>query len=212
MEATDLDDEAIVGDECHIVARSPDGPRGDASWTENQLDAQSNLILLCKTHHKLIDDQPNTFNTDILRAIKQQHELWVKTSLDVKLSSRISSDTIAISLTSGQDIVTIISNTFLLDLGADTLESEEEVEIISNFIQEIKDYSDIIDHTEGGDTIRIAYEWTKKIRELDKLGLRVFGTKYQHPVNISGKIEQWQTAYIRIVRSTNPLIKSLVDK
>jgi hypothetical protein len=30
MDATDLDDESVTGDECHIVARKPIGTRGDS--------------------------------------------------------------------------------------------------------------------------------------------------------------------------------------
>jgi hypothetical protein len=37
--------------------------------------------LLCRIHHKLIDDQPNTYTIDDLKEIKFQHERWVRDSL-----------------------------------------------------------------------------------------------------------------------------------
>ena len=57
MDANQTDDESLVGDACHIVAHSPTGPRADPSLTPEQRDHYDNLILLCKVHHKQVDDQ-----------------------------------------------------------------------------------------------------------------------------------------------------------
>ena len=64
MDKTAFDDHSIVGDECHIVSRAKDGIR----WEENleDLDSYENLILLCKNHHKLVDDQPNFYSKNVL--------------------------------------------------------------------------------------------------------------------------------------------------
>jgi len=81
MDATETDDEAIIGDECHIVAQEQDGPRGEYPLDLEQRDKYNNLLLLCKVHHKLIDDQPNTYTVDHLREMKATHERWVRESL-----------------------------------------------------------------------------------------------------------------------------------
>jgi hypothetical protein len=60
IDATETDDEALVGDACHIVGDSADGPRGNSSLTDEERDKYANLLLLCKVHHKEIDDQQNT--------------------------------------------------------------------------------------------------------------------------------------------------------
>lgn len=78
---TETDDESVIGDEAHIVAKSPDGPRGESTLTAEQRDQYDNLILLCRTHHKIIDEQPNFYTVDKLKEIKRQHEEWVKSSL-----------------------------------------------------------------------------------------------------------------------------------
>jgi predicted restriction endonuclease len=57
VEQTVQDSESVVGEECHIVSSSPNGPRHDAAFTTEQSDAIDNFILLCATHHKMIDDQ-----------------------------------------------------------------------------------------------------------------------------------------------------------
>ena len=73
------DDPSILGDEAHIIARSESFTRGDYdSLSPEEHDHYSNLILLCKNHHKQIDDQPSTYTVEELREIKSQHETAVK--------------------------------------------------------------------------------------------------------------------------------------
>jgi hypothetical protein len=43
------------------------------------VDRYENLILLCKVHHKLVDDQPDKFTVQILREMKRSHEDWAET-------------------------------------------------------------------------------------------------------------------------------------
>lgn len=81
MDASETDDESLIGEECHIFARSPDGPRGDSSFPKERIDKYDNLVLMCSIHHKLIDDQPSTYPVDKLKEIKSNHEKWVKESL-----------------------------------------------------------------------------------------------------------------------------------
>jgi len=81
MDASPTDDESIVGDECHIVAKSPTGPRGESPLTSKQRDHYDNLILLCRVHHKLVDDQPNTYTVQCLGEMKAVHEKWVRENL-----------------------------------------------------------------------------------------------------------------------------------
>ena len=80
MDASETDDESLVGDECHIVAPKPSGPRGDYPLPPEQRDKYNNLILLCKVHHKLIDDQLNTYTVERLQRMKEAHEEWVRES------------------------------------------------------------------------------------------------------------------------------------
>ena len=40
-----------LGEMAHIVARSPNGPRGTQDLPVNDPDSYDNLILLCPTHH-----------------------------------------------------------------------------------------------------------------------------------------------------------------
>jgi hypothetical protein len=67
-------DEIVVGEICHIRARRKNGPRYDATLSAADRDGYSNLLLLCKTCHKLIDSDPVRYPSEVLTRIKHQHE------------------------------------------------------------------------------------------------------------------------------------------
>lgn len=69
---------AIVGGECHIVARSPAGPRGRKAPPD---DSYPNLILLCGSDHTMVDQLPSDYPPDRLRDLKADHEAWVRSTL-----------------------------------------------------------------------------------------------------------------------------------
>ena len=70
-----------LGEQAHIVAREPGGPRGESSLTPAERDLYSNLILLCPTDHSRIDKAPKDHPVEELLRIKAEHEEWVRTSL-----------------------------------------------------------------------------------------------------------------------------------
>ena len=80
IDATDSgDDPSVVGDEAHIIARMESFTRGDhESVPPEQRDHYSNLILLCKVDHKIIDDCPTEYTVERLREIKANHEEEIK--------------------------------------------------------------------------------------------------------------------------------------
>ena len=59
----------------HIIAASPDGPRGDEVLSAQLVDDISNVMLMCHDHHRLIDhEQVAEHTVDRLRAMKKKHE------------------------------------------------------------------------------------------------------------------------------------------
>ena len=61
------------GEVAHIIAASPDGPRGNEESADLRID-YSNLMLLCQRCHKEIDDDPARYSAELLRQWKQEHE------------------------------------------------------------------------------------------------------------------------------------------
>jgi len=69
----------IIGEMAHVIAQSPDGPRGAP---EGGADAYENLILLCPTHHTEIDKAPaGTFPPETLLNWKRQHEAQIRNAI-----------------------------------------------------------------------------------------------------------------------------------
>jgi hypothetical protein len=63
----------------HVIAKSAGGPRG---IPEGGSDDYENLILLCPSHHRLIDKAPpEEFPAGTLLEWKQRHEQYVEESL-----------------------------------------------------------------------------------------------------------------------------------
>lgn len=68
----------------HIVADIPGGPRGDPVRSPALCDDPGNLMLLCGTHHKVIDvDRVADFPEARLLAIKADHERRIAIVIDI---------------------------------------------------------------------------------------------------------------------------------
>ena len=60
----------------HIIASSPDGPRGSKTQSFEMSDKIENLMLMCLDHHHLIDEkgQEHIYTVERLRAMKASQE------------------------------------------------------------------------------------------------------------------------------------------
>jgi hypothetical protein len=65
---------AIIGEICHIRARNAGGKRYDSDQNEAERQGYDNLLLLCPTHHRTIDAQPEVFSVNLLLDMKAQAE------------------------------------------------------------------------------------------------------------------------------------------
>lgn len=76
----DADTNTILAEVCHIKAQNPLGPRFEASQTPEDRHGFENLMLMCGSHHKVIDAGENsaTYTGGHLMALKAQHERAAK--------------------------------------------------------------------------------------------------------------------------------------
>ncbi|MBB4395072.1 hypothetical protein [Bradyrhizobium sp. ERR14] len=69
-----VDGELVLGEICHIAAASAQGPRYDARQSDEVRNGFDNLILLCPTHHKVVDADLEAYTVDRLLKMKADHE------------------------------------------------------------------------------------------------------------------------------------------
>jgi len=76
----------------HIVAQKPDGPRGDVLRSKILSDSMDNLMLLCDTHHRLVDIVDVAGHPEPrLLAMKRKHEERIRrvTAIAPKMCTEI---------------------------------------------------------------------------------------------------------------------------
>lgn len=71
--------ETVVGFECHIIGKTDNSARYLENFPQDKMNSYENIILLCGSHHKLIDDKNNDqiYTIPIVRKIKKEHEYLV---------------------------------------------------------------------------------------------------------------------------------------
>jgi len=65
---TESGDSVVLGDEAHIVSEEPNGPRF-RPILRNEGNSYANLLLLCPTDHKIVDEQ-------VTRYMEQTRHGW----------------------------------------------------------------------------------------------------------------------------------------
>lgn len=74
-------DSSVIGEEAHIRSKSPDGPRYDPHYNPALLDSYENFLLLCPTHHTMIDKENGRgFNAKALVGMRYKHERQLQRS------------------------------------------------------------------------------------------------------------------------------------
>ena len=135
QDRSDSDPESVIGDECHIVGQKIDGPRG-ANTDRGNIDEYENLVLLCKTHHKLVDDQPTKFSVEFLCSLKTVHENWVKQSLEpLKQKGQQLKIWLLDRIHTGKELMAVFEGVCTHLLDHDEPQSEQEMELLGNFLQ-----------------------------------------------------------------------------
>lgn len=213
--ATPTDDESVIGEECHIISPRPHGPRYDSMLSKEQVDLYDNLILLCRVHHKMVDDQHETYTTTSLRAMKAKHEKWVSEKLSANAEPkpirvrRIKGKTPAYltRITSGKEILGIVSGACASSFDHDELESEEDAELVGSFLQTIQDWGDIGPELGPSEMVQTGFELTKSIKALEDAGFLVFGVREVRMIEGGfGGPSNWPVAEIRVLRKSNESI------
>jgi hypothetical protein len=81
--------DVVVGEICHIKAASPGGPRYDPAQSPEERHGYDNLILLCASHHKVVDDDTDAYTVTRLLKMKLGHEQNVSVTPENQLAEGV---------------------------------------------------------------------------------------------------------------------------
>lgn len=182
VDQTEVDSESVVGDECHIISGANRGPRYDPVFSASKVDDISNLMLLCRVHHKMIDDQTETYTAELLRSIKKNHEGWVEEKLKGQPQAapvrirRIKSEipTQLPVVQSGKELLGFAAGCqgSYQDYSDDL--NDEEADLVGGFLQVVSDWVDLVEGLEPIERIRAARALDEEIKRLNECGFMVF--------------------------------------
>ncbi|NGY85260.1 HNH endonuclease [Bacillus megaterium] len=205
----------MVGEECHIISAKKNGPRYDSSFPTERLDSYENLILLCRIHHKLIDDQYQTYDTELLHRLKSNHEKWISDNLridkekedkPIRLKRNIPEQLSRI--TSGKELFNIIDGAMGYAFDHEETKDDKELEGIIEFLETLKDYGELSSEMEYSEQTKASNALDELLIEIEKNNFWVFGAQEISLIE-GGALppEQWPLAHIQVIRSTNSAIQ-----
>lgn len=134
---------ALIGEEAHIIARSPGGARY-APLAPKVRDGYENLILLCASDHTEVDAQPSRYTVESLRALKRRHESWVEARLrDDGLGTGEPDRTLATLMGSGDMLWDLLDAVLGWQVGMPEGLTSAEEDLIDDALQTITDWGEI---------------------------------------------------------------------
>jgi len=215
VESTTPDDESVVGEECHIVSGKPNGPRYLLDFPIEKIDEPENLLLLCRIHHKVVDDQTTSYTIEQLRTTKSVHERWVAATLAGEKEAppiriRRTKDGAPEYLTrllSGRDVINLMGKAYGHTFDNEEPASQTEVDLFAEFFQEAQDYGDLSDEYDAATKVQCSFRFSDQLRRLEAAGYWAFGgTEMRVVTGGIGTPSLFPIAHLRVTRKENPEI------
>lgn len=192
------EDEFNLGEECHIISSKTKGPRHKTN-IENY-DLYDNLILLCRNHHREIDELADTYTEELLRYLKLNHENWVKITLNNSINNdRILKPIFLTRITSGKELLSIIADSHGYRTDYDEVENEEDAEYIGGILQDLIDHGELSGMVEVYDKVKMGLQLNHILKDLELKGYFLFGERNIEKCKFgNGDIDNWSVATIVI--------------
>src|SRR5258708_39024634 len=181
------DRDVVLGEEAHIVSEEPNGPRF-RPMSRKDVDSYANLLLLCPSDHKIVDEQVTYYTEQRLQTLKREHEQWVKDRISstiptIKIRDPEAGKPVMLqSIDTGKELMNIVAHTLAAHHDNPEPRSAEEAELIGGLFQEVTDYIDIWDEIERRRRIQAEFSMSGDITRLREAGLVVYAGVKQHVI------------------------------
>lgn len=170
--------------------------------------------MLCRNHHKTVDELVDTFNEEVLRYLKLNHEVWIKKTLNKAINNE-KGQTIKpkflTRITSGKELLYIISDSHGSRMDFEEIENEEEAEYIGGVLQEIFNFGEISGMVEIYDKVKMSLSLTEKIKDLAEKGYYIFGERNMERIKFgNGSINKWDVATLIVRKKESGEVLNIV--
>lgn len=172
--------------------------REERGWPQEQLAAVAGLSP--RTIQRIEARKPASFES--LKAVATAFGVDVK---DLSKESNSPDVNFLIRLHNGANLFKIVGNADAFDYDHEVVD-DGTVHAVASFLQDIHDYAESWEDIGPGDRVRATHEFTERIRDLEELGLWVFGFREPRPVTWNGMSAVLTVATLYIVQGTNPTI------
>jgi hypothetical protein len=210
----------VVGEECHINSPQTNGPRYNPQYPKEKQHDYENLILLCRTHHKIVDDNEDIYTAEILREMKRKHIKLIENMLrEEKPSFKMpnppkfsghSASLIAERLNTGRDVFGLIAHAYSHNSNYDEPESREELDLIKDFMSYVEDADVLIENPSA--MVEYSFQLSEIIKGLQSLGLYVYGAREILKMHDDSGSTNWPNVYIVITRRDLPGLTLVFSK
>ncbi len=193
-------EEYNIGEECHIISSKSNGPRYKPNLDD--YDTFDNLILLCRNHHREVDELTDTYTEELLRYVKLKRENWVQETINsaIKSDNQIKPRFLT-RITSGKELLNILNESLGYRTDYDEVGSEEDADFIGGVLQDLIDYGELSGMVEPYDRVKMSYQLNDLLKTLDDKGYILFGEKTVERVKFGdGDGDKWSIATIIIKR------------
>lgn len=110
-------------------------------------------------------------------------------------------------LSSGREILGVLAECCAFSYNNDELTTQAEVDLVGDFFQLIRDYMDLLPDMEPSTRIRLEFDLTQEVKDIEGAGFHIFGAKEVQRIEGGlGNPEPFPVFIIQVVRQTNPTI------
>lgn len=195
----------LIGEECHIVARSVNGPRGNDLLADP--DDYQNLILLCPSDHARVDSEPSLFTSNALVKKRTEHEAWVSARLSYEGPKQLrvlrapdeALSTLSL-VTTGAELFSLTGQCMAAEYGNDELLTSEEVDLVGSFFQDHQDWTDILNEIEISHRLKAEFGLTESITTLAESGFVVYACRLKRTLQEGEERFPWPVAIVHVLR------------
>jgi hypothetical protein len=160
----------LIGEVCHIKGARPGSARYDPDQTDVERHSNANLLLMCPTHHTVIDDDEEAYTAKRLSDIKVAHESQAKPIPDAEAAA-VAKDFIRsimnISQSGGLSAHTVNASNITVQSAPDTshLVRQRQIEAVDHLWQVVRNLSSEFGFSVFVDSILTASELDAHFRE-----------------------------------------------